>query len=143
MNPKDLPQAWCEQAKHLRQLGAEGQACTFEHCAKQLEGAFSSYADEKLTVAEAAVATGYSEDSLRNLLRKGTIPNAGRPNAPRIRRADLPLKPGHRADGRVIHPRLDSTKNVKTSNGGEPRYGNEYDPEEDARDIAKLLEAKS
>ncbi len=26
MNPKDLPQAWRKQAKHLRQLGAEGQA---------------------------------------------------------------------------------------------------------------------
>ena len=28
MNPKDLPQAWREEAEHLRQLGAEGQACT-------------------------------------------------------------------------------------------------------------------
>ncbi len=28
MNPRDLLQAWREQAKHLRQLGAEGQACT-------------------------------------------------------------------------------------------------------------------
>ncbi len=143
MNPKDLPHAWREQADVQRDLAAEGQACTFEHCAKQLEVALDSYAKETLTISQAAIQSGYNEETLRRLVREGVIPNAGRPNAPRIRRADLPLKPGHRADGHAIRPRVDSTTKTATLNGGRPRSDNKYDPEEDARDIAKLLEAKS
>ncbi len=33
-------------------------------------------------------------DHLGRLVRDGTIPNAGEPYAPRIRRCDLPRKPG-------------------------------------------------
>jgi hypothetical protein len=38
--------------------------------------------------------SGYSADYLGRMLRSGSIPNAGRPHAPRIRRADLPRKAG-------------------------------------------------
>ena len=143
MKPRDLPQAWREQAELQRSFGAAEAACTLEHCAKELEASFKSYANEKLTVAEAAQTSGYSEDSLRNLLRKGTIPNAGIMNAPRIRRLHQPLKPGHFADGPGIRPALNLMKDTAHLNKGIPRRGNEYDPEEDARDIAKLMEAKS
>ncbi len=45
-----------------------------------------------MTVAEAALESGLSEDHLRHGVADGKIPNAGRKGAPRIRRADLPLK---------------------------------------------------
>ena len=45
-----------------------------------------------MTLAQAAVASGYSADHLGREVREGRIPNAGRPHAPRIRRANLPRK---------------------------------------------------
>ena len=143
MNPRDLPQAWREQAELQRSLGCTEAACTFAHCATELDAALGSYANEKLTIAEASGASGYDDETLRRLVRTGTIPNAGQPHAPRIRRRDLPRKPGHVADGPGIRQGLDLVGDTTASNGGKPRRTDEYDPEEDARGIAKLLEAKS
>ena len=52
--------------------------------------------EEKLTLDKAAEESGYTADHLSRLVRDGTVPNAGEPGSPRIRRADLPRKPGHR-----------------------------------------------
>ncbi|MCZ6888601.1 MAG: hypothetical protein O7H39_08905, partial [Gammaproteobacteria bacterium] len=49
--------------------------------------------DWTLSLTEAAARSGYSAAHLGRLLRRGTIPNAGRPGAPRIRVADLPTRP--------------------------------------------------
>lgn len=49
--------------------------------------------DSTLTIAEASKISGYSVDHLSKLIRAGTIPNAGRKGAPRIRQKDLPLRP--------------------------------------------------
>jgi hypothetical protein len=43
---------------------------------------------------EAAAESGYAADTLGRLVREGQIPNAGRLNAPKIRRRDIPKKPG-------------------------------------------------
>jgi hypothetical protein len=51
-----------------------------------------SEGDEILSLAAASSVSGYSRDHLARLIRQGTIPNAGRPNAPRVRRRDLPRK---------------------------------------------------
>ena len=48
--------------------------------------------DEELTLADSAIASGYSKRRLSELIADGTIPNVGRKGAPRIRRADLPRK---------------------------------------------------
>ncbi len=126
MNPKDLPQAWQEQAEHLRQLGAEAQACTFEHCARELDAALKSVADEELTIAEAAAESGYSVEQLRRLVREEKLearPRAGPRSHIRIRRSNLPKRPKKR----------ESSPSTCASG---------YDAEEDARDIAQLLEAR-
>jgi hypothetical protein len=52
----------------------------------------ASDAGELLTLDEASARSGYSADHLARLIRRGTIPNAGRPHAPRIRASDLPRK---------------------------------------------------
>ena len=67
-----------------------------------------------LTLAEAALESGYSVDHLRHAVASGQIANAGRRGAPRIRRADLPKKPGAPATA--------------------PAGG--YDPDADARSLA-------
>lgn len=51
-----------------------------------------SEGDEILSLAAASSESGYSKDHLARLIRQGTIANAGRPNAPRVRRRDLPRK---------------------------------------------------
>jgi hypothetical protein len=48
---------------------------------------------ELLTLTAAAQESGYSVRQLRRLVRHGTIPNVGRPHAPKLRRCDLPRKP--------------------------------------------------
>ena len=49
---------------------------------------------EELTLQEAAKESGYGADHLGRLVRDGKIQNAGRRNAPRILRSDLPVKRG-------------------------------------------------
>ncbi len=49
--------------------------------------------EELLTVPEAARRTGYSEDHIGRLIRGRKLPNAGVPNRPRVRAADLASLP--------------------------------------------------
>ena len=111
-----LAVAWRARAVDLRRWGAaEGAAVALEQAAAELEAALSQLANEPLSLREAALASGYSVDHLGRLVRNGTIPSVGRPNRPRIRRGDLPVKP----TGRGIAP---------TPHGP-------YNPATDARDL--------
>lgn len=65
-----------------------------ESYAADLEDCLRNWATEPLTVAEASTESEYTERHLRELLSEEKIPNAGEPGSPRIRRADLPAKPG-------------------------------------------------
>ena len=49
-------------------------------------------AEATLSLGEASQRSGYSVEHLGRLVRKGTISNAGRKGAPRIRVSDLPRK---------------------------------------------------
>jgi hypothetical protein len=82
--------------------------------------------DSLLNLTQAGAESGYSADYLGRLVKNGTIPNAGRPNAPLIRRADLPRKAGTlRPSPRGGHYRDASpgqvARAVVTSNAGERR----------------------
>ena len=61
---------------------------------REAQGAEYNQAEDNdfLTLTEAASESGYSPDHLGRLVRGGVIRNAGRTNAPKIRRADLPRK---------------------------------------------------
>jgi hypothetical protein len=64
---------------------------------------------KRLRRARLAAASGYSTDHLTALIRKGTLPNAGRKHAPRIRRGDLPRKPRRSQSGSALpHTDLDA-----------------------------------
>ena len=60
--------------------------------AAQLDEALRTHGEQTLTLVEAAVVSGYTADHIGSLVRRGKIANHGRPNAPRVRRADLPVK---------------------------------------------------
>ena len=90
--------------------------------AQELETALNEWQSEELRIAEAAVESGYSKEHLRRCVRDGSIPNAGKPNAPRIRRGDVPKKTGRLA-----------------AQGDAEGPSNGYNVDEDARSIAEQL----
>ncbi len=92
---EQLPAAWRARANDLRRFAAaESAAVAWEQAAADLEHTLRTAAAELLTIEAAATESGYSSDHLARLVRTGELPNAGRKHAPRIRRADLPRKPG-------------------------------------------------
>lgn len=93
MTRDELLTRWQTRGAEWKRLGAhvDGGAVADEILAdiallEQIEG------DEVLSLTAASAESGYSRDHLARLIRQGTIPNAGRPNAPRVRRRDLPRK---------------------------------------------------
>ncbi|MDE0082097.1 MAG: hypothetical protein OXT72_05560 [Gammaproteobacteria bacterium] len=98
-----LLEDWRRRAGTIRQYGGEASARALEACAAELEAALRRKDRTVLTLKDAARATGYSAGHLGRLVRAGTIPNAGRPGAPRIALRHLPRKvrgaasPGTRA----------------------------------------------
>lgn len=87
-----LPASWREKADDLDALAAAAQATSLRWCASQLETALAAAADEALTLEQAATESGYSPERLRKLIADGTIPQAGRKHAPRVKRGDLPSR---------------------------------------------------
>jgi hypothetical protein len=90
---EELPDLWRKKAKELRPY-TQSAATAFERAATELEQALNSYHHETLSLTEAARESGYSVEYLGRLVRHGMIPNPGKKGSPRIRRCDLPRKPG-------------------------------------------------
>lgn len=82
------------KAAELRDsFGDEARARALEWAAARFEHALHRLDDEPLTLAEASLRSGYSRDHLARIIREGRVPNAGRRGSPRIRAADLPIRP--------------------------------------------------
>ncbi len=92
LSPGDLLAQWRERAQLLSDYGDPNSARLWRLAAVELEQALRALGAETLTLVEAAVVSGYTANHLGSLVRKGKIPNYGRTNAPRVRRADLPIK---------------------------------------------------
>ena len=98
----DLVERWRDEAAVLRRCGHERTAALNERHAGQVEVVWREYQLEPLTVSEAAAESGYSESHLYHaLVEGGALRNCGQPGAPRIRRRDLPRKPGTRPQGLI------------------------------------------
>lgn len=92
MTPGDLITQWRQRAQVLTDYGDPNSARLWLLAAQELERALEAMGSESLSLGEAAALSGYTADHLGQLVRAGRIPNAGRRNAPRIRRGDLPTK---------------------------------------------------
>lgn len=93
----ELATAWKEEAIRLRDRYADERgARILTVAADELTGVLSDIDSQLLNLEQAAAVSGYSADHLGRLIRQGKIPNAGRKNAPKVRRADLPIKSGLR-----------------------------------------------
>lgn len=95
MNPglDALADEWREKAEDLRQYGADAQAQTLEAAADDLEERVAAIRLQTLTLREAAEESGYSYSRLQEMVGD-ELENVGEPGAPRVRRGDLPRKPG-------------------------------------------------
>ncbi len=83
---------WRDKAATFRRRGVAVHATLLESCADDIESALRQKHDELLNLTVAARVSGYSREHLGRLLKEGKIPNAGKPNAPKIRRGNLPTK---------------------------------------------------
>lgn len=97
MTAAELVTRWRSDAELLEAHGATEAATTCRLHAAAVEAAIAEEAGRELTLQEAVAESGFSERRLRELISEGRIPNAGEKGRPRIRRADLPMKP--RASG--------------------------------------------
>lgn len=96
---KAVAAGWKVEADTVEQrYGDRRTARLLRRFAAELEEAIRTTEDETLTLAQASRASGYSKDHLRHLVSEGTIQNAGGKGRPRIRRRDLPSKPGALAE---------------------------------------------
>lgn len=86
-----------DRAVLLSSYGAGEASAACERTASELEDAFRSWWAAGLSVTDASMASGYSPDRLRELVREGRIPDLrapGEAGAMRLRRSDLPRRPG-------------------------------------------------
>lgn len=98
MSLGDLTARWLREAETFRRYGDERGAKTCELHAGELEAAIGAARLEALTLEEAAQLGGYSYDRLWHLVKEERIENVGAPGAPRIRRSEVPVKPGHASE---------------------------------------------
>jgi hypothetical protein len=105
----ELPALWRFQADGL-QAYAPPAAVAFRRAADELEAALSNAADEELTLTQASRESNYSTRQLRSLLRNGSITDAGRRGAPRVRRGDLPRKAKPKHPGATYDAALDAAQ---------------------------------
>lgn len=89
-----LAARWRAEAAVLQRRGAPIQAGVLESCASEMEQEAQLFSLETLDLEQAVAESGYSYSTLQKMLSDGTIPNAGKKGTPRVRRCDLPKKPG-------------------------------------------------
>lgn len=97
---------WREEAKLLRAHGAAEAAMTKERDAADLEQEARAFSLEGLTLDQAAEESGYSYSALQKMVSTGRMVNVGSPGQPRIRRGDLPRKPGRGNESQKGEPDL-------------------------------------
>ena len=88
----DLAAGWREDADLLRNHGAVEAATTSELHARQVINAVERAEDERLTVPEAALESGFAERTIRQQIAERKLENVGAKGRPRVRRGDLPMR---------------------------------------------------
>lgn len=105
-----LADVWRQQVAVLRKRGDDRGATVMMGMLDELSDALAASGEEVISLREAAGISGYSTSHLARMIREGDLPNAGRPNSPKLRRADVPMKGGRGADQA---PRLDRSSGRK------------------------------
>ena len=118
-----LLKTWRLRADQFAEHHCDAAAAVYRLLASEVDGELRAWDNEPLTIVEGAEESGYSAEHLRRLARGGRISSArgrGAKSRLRVRREDLPAK-------------------TPEASGGTAEPVSVYDPDEDARDIAKRL----
>lgn len=101
----ELVVTWQDRRAAMLQFGGlqDGTKIIDEMLA-DFEEVLRNTSDEVLNLTQAAAESGYTADHLGRLANEGKIVTVGRKHARKIRRGDLPRKPGAHADGDVHGP---------------------------------------
>ena len=92
----ELLSKWEARQAEWRRLGVHVMgAAIADEILSDLHQLETAHTLEPLTLTEAALASGYSIDRLQKMVAGGQLENVGKKGSPRIRRGDLPRKPGH------------------------------------------------
>ena len=84
--------AWMAEADALSRRGLDEAARLMRSMATELGERATEWADQPVTLREAAEFGGYAYSTLEHRVRVGELPNAGEKGNPRLRRRDVPLK---------------------------------------------------
>ena len=96
MKMREKWQARRRESQHFKSRVEMTTVC--DAVLRDLDAVLAHREADVLTLPDAARLSGYSIQHLARLIRTRRIENAGRQGAPRIRRHDLPIKPGHLPD---------------------------------------------
>jgi hypothetical protein len=89
----ELAEAWRTEAKTLRErYRDEARARMLEVCASELEERIHTILTASATLDEAAEMSGWSKRHIRRLMDNQELRNVGKPGAPRVLIAQLPMK---------------------------------------------------
>jgi len=107
---RELAEGWKAEAVILRKRGAAAQAEALESCVADHEQALQEWQNEALTLHQAAEESGYSYSTLQQMkdLHVGTS------GSPRLRRCDLPRRPG-RSSPRLANGQPDLADEILAS----------------------------
>jgi len=95
LHPNSIISRWesrLAECKQFNSLVDGARIC--EEILEDLRSWQEAEENQLLSLKAAAELSGYTADHLGRLVQQGKIPNAGRPNAPKICRRDVPIKPG-------------------------------------------------
>lgn len=93
MSLGNLPAEFREKAETLRRDGgAEQAAIGWERAAQRLDEELTGHLEERLSLDQAVIESGYTMSSVRRMYRDGKMPMQ---DDRTVLRRDLPKKPGH------------------------------------------------
>jgi hypothetical protein len=96
----ELRSTWTHRRDEWRKLGVQVDGARLaEEVLAGLDQLAGADADELLSLTDAAREKQLHPDSIGRAIRQGRIRNAGRPNAPRVRRGDLDALTSRRRTG--------------------------------------------
>lgn len=92
---KEVNERWVARRDEFQRLGVSVDGASLcDEAIADLERLGQERDGKELTLSAAAAVSGYSREHLARLIRSGKLANAGRKHSPRIRSADLPIRPG-------------------------------------------------
>ncbi len=93
---KKMDDHWQREAAQNERRGLKELATFARTFATDLETWIKDYLTEPLDLDQGAKESGFTKDHLFRLIHDGKLKNYGEPRSPRVRREDLPRKPGYR-----------------------------------------------